>query len=465
MFAGENKMMSMILGIALGIADYNFIEAIDSSSNIYDWNINISFLIVFNLIMMLFALKLAKVPALSFTNFFLVTAISFNCGQCFVNYLGLELFNFGNVFTLFGIDVYIKSVVYSLYGIYFCFIGILINQLMKDMKMSFFDKINILPCIQNNQLKYYKSITIVLLIISLPAQLYITYTQIVNNVTFGYNAAALMSIPPVITYAAKFLISAVILALYQVDVEYKNKIYISYIALNLITMIGGGTRSSSLLALIIVSYAYFFIILEKKISLKNVIIIGLIGIFVVQLLVAIRDMRSYGFSLSLLFNVFFIGENSALGSYFAETTTTQSVIGYIISYSGVIEHPVLGQFFSSILGIIPGIGEIVPWDLNKYDMQKAFNIAFLGGSFIADFYFDHVLYIGTFLWGIFISKVFSNFEQEHNIVKCAFWAPIVSQIIYSVRSTTAQLPRMIVWMGIVYILVFLIFTMKNKKIK
>ena len=449
-------LASMLMGAIIGY----HISRIDGIDNLEIWNFQMSILIISILAVMILLMLQSGIPLFSFSVAFIFLASSFNCGQCLVNYLGIEILKHGNVFALFGEAVYKKVTVWSIWSIYLTYLGMICNQiLLGKQRLTYRIKWFSFPNIDNDSLIYQKRITIALLSISLPAQLYITVKQITNNITYGYNVAALMTNNPLVNYASKLLVSAVVIALYQAVKRGKSGIgiYLAYLCLNLVTMIGGGVRSASFLAIVVVTYLFFFVIHEKRIRIKDVIIWGTLGIIALQILVAIRDMRAYGFSLDLFINAFSAGKKGAVGSYFSETTVTEGVLGYVISNESTLNQPVLGQLFSALLGIIPGIGYLSPIDLTQFDLQKVLNIRHMGGSFVADLYFDHVLVVGSFIWGAFVHRIFMHFEKEKNILKCAFWAPIITQILLSVRTTIAQLPRMIVWIGILYYTIIILF--------
>ncbi len=453
-----NKYLLILLLLLIGSVDYFRLEKINNIWDFSMWNYHISVLIIANLIAIILLFKKSGIPLVSFTSAFLIIAAAFNCGQCLVNYLGLEILRHGNVYVLFGFETYRKVIIYSFWAIYFTSLGIICSQLLasSNIKIKLKTTVHLIPKIDNCLLERQKILTIVLFFISLPAQLYLTYRQLTNTISYGYNVAATMTINPLISYLSKLLISAVVLALFQLNKKKGFVLYLGFIAMNIITMLGG-VRSYAFLSIVVVTYVYFIVILEQKINIKDIIFWGILGILAVHLLVAIRDVRAYGFSFELLKESFLTGKDGALGSYFSETTVTHGVLGYVINNENNINQPIMGQFISGVLGIIPGISIISPIDLKQFDMQKVLDIPEMGGSFIADFYFDHVLILFSFLWGVCINRIFSYFEREKNILKCAFWSPIITQVLFSVRTTTAQLPRMIIWMGIVYYSVVFIF--------
>lgn len=349
--------------------------------------------------------------------------------------------------------------IYAFYG------GILISLLFNNnvyrkalriSKLDFIDKINL------------KNLGISLVIVATPFFLHRTLTFLFNTLRYGYGFAANLEYNSYFQIIMKLMLPGLILWMISYKDSKKKSFLILILGLFLYSLaMLTGQRSFNFMYILILLSFYLGYIIKLKLNFKHVLLLIPLLLLASFILSFIREARISG----LNFN---IGEilnntNNPILSMLNEFGITSNIVTYTYIES---KTPLYGlQILASILIIIPGVSHIFPFiDFSKLNVTDALNAWNLGGSFIADFYFDfhYAGIIACLIFGFLIQRIFSYFINvltDKTIWKAAFLCPILCDIIFCVRSTTYKIPRLTVYYSLFFLLICCISYYIEKKRK
>lgn len=289
----------------------------------------------------------------------------------------------------------------------------------------------------------------------------------INTAEKGYGNIEYGAYDSFLIIVSRIFLSGLILIMAWTKSSHTKKIvlYFGIIAYGLSMF--SGERAYALISLCILLYTYYKGFDEKKIGLRQIILL-VAGSYVLMIILnAIRLVRANGMSISLLQKSFSTASVNPFLSLINEFGISENVVAKVCkdcttSNSGL-------QFLTSFVIVIPGISYIVPIDFGQLSLAVKLDAANLGGSFIADCYFDfqNAGFIFAFLYGIILCKFFYYFSETIELkdyFRTAYLAPILVELMFTIRSSTYKIPRFIVFYSIFFILVCSLETFVNSGI-
>lgn len=283
------------------------------------------------------------------------------------------------------------------------------------------------------------------------------FNNVITVLTFGYANIESSPILFVTRILSLFLLSAVVLYILndKYTIKAKRTMLIIFVIFKLLCMLTG-YRAYALISILLVTYVYFRYCTELKIKKKHFFL----GIILVQILssvlVSVRDMRQTSIDAAKVLETVFSFDKSIVFDMLAEFGITLNVLSKVINEMHGIGTGG-GQLFTSIVSVVPGARNFFP-DINFADqnMDEYLGIHGIGGSYIGDLVFDfgtNYIIIASIFAGIFFTYIFDKFEislKNKDYIKASFWAPLIVEIIFCVRSSTYKLPRQIIWYFVIF---------------
>ena len=419
---------------------------------------NILYFIGISLFIEVFAGIFAGLQLLSLSFFFIILAYIYNCGQVLLNYLDYDIYyTYADVKNLYGEANYINHIVIALISIAVVYMGMMFVHLLQCLgkrkkHVKVYDKKIVLS----------KKFACVLLAVSLPFSLYTVFLQLYYGLKFGYGVVNSHRAGQFQTYMASLLLPGIIILIATATDKKKKWIYLIYTFYCFITMLGG-IRSAALLNFLVCTYVYLFLILKIKINWKKIILFGVVALVLLEVMIGIRYARPYGITIESFTQAVHEHGSEVILDTIREMSGTEIVLAKTMGYKREILTENGRQMGVAFLSVILGISKLVEVNLSQFSMQYVMPISHLGGSFVSDFYFDNQLLLFSFLFGILLQVIFSKFEVGKDIFYSAYWAPILPQLIFSVRSSTTNLPRLIVWYSILFLIVYVAYFLCHRE--
>lgn len=300
---------------------------------------------------------------------------------------------------------------------------------------------------------YFYSVLRVAIVVGLSSSYYVL-TQFRN--TMGYTTASSLHI--------YFFIGLYLLMIYYNNSGRKNTVSallcISLISTFLVMMTGARSRGVVYIVLILIMW----IKLGKKIKLKQVILFGIGGLILLQLLYAIRITRQYSFSISNVITAFFSSSNIVY--------ETMSEFGWSVFVTGLLDeasaiwHPF--DFIIKELGsIIPRSGSFGGNVMLAPTVLTGVEARVHGGTtYIADFfyYYKWIGIIVLFVLGIWIAfwdSRFQHYSKHGDIIHVAIIVGWANGILNSIRSPATFNIKLLLYSYII-VLILSAFVMKGK---
>lgn len=283
------------------------------------------------------------------------------------------------------------------------------------------------------------------------------FNNVITVLTFGYANIESSPILFVTRILSLLLLSAVVLYLLndKYTIKARRTMLIIFVIFKLLCILTG-YRAYASISIFLVTYVYFRYCLKLKIKKKHFFL----GLLLLQILssvfVSVRDMRQTSVDAAKVLETVFSFDKSIVFDMLAEFGITLNVLNTVINEMHGIGTGG-GQLFTSIVSVVPGAREFLPGinfaDLN---MDEYLGIHGIGGSYIGDLVFDfgtNYITIASIFAGLFFTHIFDKFEislKNKEYIKASFWAPLIVEIIFCVRSSTYKLPRLIVWYFVVF---------------
>ena len=209
-----------------------------------------------------------------------------------------------------------------------------------------------------------------------------------------------------------------------------------------------GERAYNLLSIGVLVYVYFIGLNKPMIKIRYLVLISILGLILIVFLNAIRLTRENGMNIDLLLENLQEATSSPILSLINEFGISENVMAKMCAEMESNNHGL--QLLTAFIIIIPGISYILPMDYTGLTLAGKLDAQNLGGSFIADFYFDFgewgVLF--SILYGILLAQFFNYFTdaiKKRKYFIAAYLSPLLLELIFTVRSTTYKIPRTIVF--------------------
>ena len=392
----------------------------------------------------------------------LVLYYSFNFSHVFLNALEYDFgTNYRNsVFFRFDFMIVQKSTILLINACIGLFLGYIFMYLFGNFEQNDRNIEYTGSCNKENNLL----LPIVLMVIGWSFDIYYSLTAFIAQRIGGYvNVAEDLSMVSYAIRIASFLMIPGVLLYILNDsrsMAKRRAVLVVFILYKFVTMLSG-LRAYALLSVIVVLYAFYKRNVTPHLRIRDVVIIAVLVQVVGGILVGIRETRGVGIEISTIFQYVFDIRSNVIFNIMAEFGITQNVICVIIKeLNGYASGGT--QLLLSLLTVIPYVSSVFPKiDFSSGILEQALNIHNYGGSYIADILFDFGyagLLLSSFLLGcifIFFYEKYEQFIEKDKILWVAILSPIVIELLFSVRSSLAKMPRMIAW----YLLLFFIVQM------
>ena len=350
-------------------------------------------------------------------------------------------------FVRYGQDITMKSMQFSYCCVYALFLGIQLCLAMPPKKI----KNRIINLGNINQFE----LGLFMFVLSLPIWGHRTLKFMLYTMSNGYAYAANLKYSILELAISNMMLPGLILLITSKCISKRKAfMYFSFgVVLRGIDMFTG-QRAYNLMFIVLLTGIYFLYVLKIHIKFKHIIMFGCATYLGLDVMRTIRVVRIDGMSLKLIISTLLSANSNPILDMMNEFGVTENVVAYTYKMSIV---PTNGkQIISAFLSIIPGISHLFPnVDWSQYNLAEAYDSWNMGGSFIADAYFDfhYAGIVFCFCFGFFIQKIISVFVdslKKSYIYDTAWISLIFCEFIFCVRSSTYKIPRQ----TIIYTLLF-----------
>lgn len=438
-----------------------------SKCDIAEWIRYCSLLLTITFIFQMIMLKKFSISLLSLSAIFITFTYIFHFSHVFLLSIGFD-FGYAEKFlaiNVYGIETFKEAVELSILSVYVVFMGVLFANLKKTKTKK--DIENIKNEINVDKLHF--ALGVAFLVLSIPVDfIYIFLGQLRAMMASGYLAVHEYEVNYIARLISYLMMPGVFLIITSKQIS-RNKskvILIIFIIYKLLSMLTG-LRAYNLISIIVITLLYYKNVTNFKMKFRNICLLFILSIPLGALLISIRDLRVDGINIGLLFSEMSNIKNNIYLNLMAEFGITINLVSVV--YQSITVPTGGSQIFSGIASIIPGISKIfdsINWD--SMNIATALDVWKMGGSYIADFYFDFGYWgiIGCGIYGYLIHKI-NNFVEFNMSIKrydkVALLIPVLVEIIFTVRSSTSKLPRMVVWYVLIYLFVEFIVKLVIRK--
>lgn len=437
---------SILLLCVFGISEFELSE----------WIRYCSLLLLLTFIFQMVMLKKSSVNLLSLSVIFLIFSYIFHFSHVFLVSIGFNFVGYTERWlgiNTYGTETFKRAVELSIFSTYFVYIGILMANLNVFKSKRYIQNKEI----KVNSEKLYLFLGVIFLVLSIPVDfIYIFLGQIRAMLSSGYLAVHEYEVNYIAKLVSYLLMPGVFLIITskQINNNKRKIILIMFIIYKLLSMLTG-LRAYNLISILLILLLYYINVKKLKVRFRYVLLFIILSIPISALLITIRNIRADGINFSLLFSEIFNISNNIYLNLMAEFGMTINLVSVV--YQSMTAPSGGLQFFSGIVSIIPGISMIfndINWD--SMAIATAFDVWHMGGSYIADFYFDFGYWgiLGCGFYGYIIHKINNYIDNKISIKrydKVALLIPIVVEVLFTVRSTASKLPRMAVWYVVIYL--------------
>lgn len=423
---------------------------------IYKWTKVFSYVLLVNFCIQLLVLKSIGIKLFSLTGLFIGLSYLFHYGQIlimglFPNY-EFEIFNYIKFYDIMLIK---EAAIYSFIVIIMVNIGIIISHMLsKDSK-----SINKMENVINSTYRC-KKIGWILIVLLFPLELYIKITKIVISFSQGYLSTYGIGLPGFVGAIASLSYMGFALILLGYSENKKMSFYILSFLISyfFITMLSGH-RGHQLT--MILFYLYIYMNYINKVKFKKIIIILILSYVAIALLNSIADFRR-------LFNK----DIGKLIGIFLKNLKGDSIKNLITELGGTIKtlyltlkqipynkpHTWGSNYFLGFFSIFPDVGDIFSDINSNAKFTKNLVGHALGGSYIAELYYNFSYYgvIFAIFIGIFINHISQKIDRllnTKNYLKAIYYFPLFQYILWWVRGTFPAMLRPFFW-GVITLYLF-----------
>lgn len=295
--------------------------------------------------------------------------------------------------------------------------------------------------------------TLMVFVIGIIAWSWRTLKTLFLTSTYGYATVKAGNMDIYLVLFGRLLMVAFILMIMRTRNSFKRIMILGFgILLYTLAMISG-ERAYNLISIGVLLYVYFISSNKTMIRIRYFAMISILGIALIIFLNTIRLTRENGMNLDLLLGSLREASSSPILSLINEFGISENVMAKICAEMQSINHGL--QLLTAFIIVIPGISYIFPIDYTGLTLAGKFDAHYLGGSFIADFYFDfgELGILFSILYGILMAKFFYYYTdaiKRHKYFMVAYLSPILIELIFTIRSTTYKIPRLIVFYSIIF---------------
>lgn len=460
-----------LLGYCIYVVLATFIAFVYQPIDFTKWIQLFFWIVVTHIIITVICLKTTGVKLFSTSGIFVALSYAFHLGQVLIKGI-TNKYNFSfDVSMIISQDIYIYSMLFSLLFISLVSLGIMLAKVMKKN-----EKKEEIPL---DKVAMYKTTLLlgwIILMFSLPIEIYYSITQLYTASQSGYIAALQVESSGILSQIGRFhIIGVALLIMGYSNKPYKSTlIFIVYSVYSVVTMLSG-IRIYPLISMIVLIYVLFRS-KKKDVYLKTFMIFSIPVFFLAILLNTIADIREKGLSnineittsfLTSLNNNPLLDILEEFGATIYTVCLTILKVPVSVNYSHGI------QFITGAVTVLPNINGIFTNVNDSLIYTKYFNVDALGGSYIGEFYYSFGYYslLAAVVLGYIIQKFSYQFDFHlinSNFVKAAYYILPVFFLFLWVRGYYVGILRNSIWAAccIYFIYMFFVtFVVKEKKKK
>ena len=439
--------------------------AINSESNFDIWVSNTAIVVLLHTIYSLYILRKSNVSWLSLPFTFLLCTVLFYYGQVFLLgfFKGYELVHDWNKLSIYPVDVYHNTIMMVMFFMTTYVIGVL--------KYYKFDDLILCKSAEVDRSLY--RIGLVVLLFTLPFNIYENYLYIVASVAGGYHDIFLVDIPDYVSSISWISIVGFVACMYG-NTKYKKTFLIVPIILYSLEMVSGN-RGPSVCAIITIFAFYNIKYSIKRLSFKLILIYSILGFVGLTMLATIKEFRGVS------------GKNvDSFVEILNETLEQNVILRNLEEFGGTVAVPSIVQidtqnydsyvygktYIAGLASIFPNIGHIVSDITDPVSMIKTVvkhgiygEYQSIGGSNIAELYFNFSwlgIILGGFVFGLFTSKIHNRIILNCNLSLVLYYVMPYYAIIHWVRSQYNSTVRVICWSIILIFILSRLFGSQRK---
>lgn len=424
-----------------------------------DWLFFVSIIIVLNILIDLYVLRLCKIKILSMTGIFISFTYLFHFGQVILNGIFKNHeYKYANMLKLYNFSYVKKSVPFMIITLSAVLIGVVISSYGKI-------KTEDSGPVQTIDLSFVRTLGWIILIITFPLKIKYDIDALVTSSISGYNDTLHMSYSGIyIQISLFYIIGFILLLIGYKDCKNKAKMILTLELIYLcLTMISGGRIYQTISICLIM---FFYLNCVEKINIKSFIIYAALGYLLLKVLTVISIVRANNTgSFKVIANAFFSLKNDPISSALEEFgSTIQTMIVTIIKIPLVQDFQNGKTYLLSFSGALVNINGSIDEIITKANFVKNLNTKGIGGSYIAELYynFGNYSYIIAVVIGFIVNKVSNTINRlvtKRSFDKLAYYIMPFYYTIMWVRGSFIDFSRAIIW-GIVFIWSINIFVKK-----
>ena len=336
--------------------------------------------------------------------------------------------------------------------------------------------------IEKNKKKYsytnLKKRSIIILLFTFPIKFITDMIVLYNGLIYGFTTAkmVLLTIPDFIVSYGKFSIIGFYLLIISLRKQKKQqlKVFIFLIVYNLIIMLTG-RRSENVAYICIYLYLFFA---DKKLDIKNIIILLISAFLGFTFLNALVYNRSYSIGIVNAFNYTLLNKNILFEALREYGNTVYTALSVIIKWLPMHDPGYGVSYYKGISAIFPNLGGIMG-DLTResnfgFILQNS-NVLYkqytnIGGSILGEIIFNFGLYgsiIGAIIIGVIVGNISKKAqtilenECNYNVI---YYCTVMSGILYWMRDYFSGISREIVW-GLIFCWIIKKIKVKNEEME
>lgn len=394
----------------------------------------------------------------SLSKIFVLLLYLFNFGQVILYGILDPNYRYVNSITQYPKEIYTKALMLAFMCISFTAVGIITNV---DSQENIDYSNNNLDELNNYKSNLSKSIGIVILVISLPFQAYISFSNIMASKVVGYTNA----------FNGGFIFSigslAVIgFAMMIVSSRRYNFLFIIAACFYLVSMISGD-RDMPVINLLLLLYVYSFrnIALFQKQKFRKIVVIIILVYAGFMFLESIEVMRSGGaFDINSFQSAFEKTANrgvikSACYEFGSTIYTTSATIDYLNKTSGFgYGTTILFSPLAALPNFLININSFIEGNLNYGLILQKYGISGIwsniGGSYVGElvYNFGYLSIVFAFVFGRIISSIsnkLDSFLVNEDYYHASYYFGLYVGFVYWVRAYFYNGARVFVWSSII----------------
>lgn len=445
---------------------------INSSSICFnDWAFIMSIISVFQIVFSFLTLLKLKLKSYSLSNLFLLCIALFYWAQVWL--LGFfpkyefSVYHY-NMIQIYPEEIYKNTCFILIVVIMGYVIGIILRTIFNISIKKRKSHVSIDTISEYRQLFY---VGIIILIFTLPFNLYENYLYITASFAGGYKSIFNININDFVSSIGWISVVGFVIMIYSSkNSTVKKRWLVISILLYSIEMVSGN-RGPSVCAILTIVCFYFYSI-NLKLNLKKSIKIIIFIVIAMLILETVKGFRGYtSKDLTVIYNSFLNIKNSNFLlktlEEFGSTVAVPSITRIFLDNNSIYLHG--WTYVSGLISIFPNFGDVVNNVQNSGTLVTYLRIygifgpyQAIGGSFIAElmFNFQYLWWIASIIIGYIVCNIDMGIKENIKKINIAYYVMPVYGILHWTRAYYSQMIRMIFWS---WILIYIINWILNRR--